>query len=92
LSGVIVVDVLWKYAVTQNVLVQELFDAIALVSQPAPVQAVASMLGPHCSSILSLPTHFTECFRHIHTCKYTSTWLLMVAPSWIQVWFMMSSY
>jgi len=58
--------------VTQNVLVQELFDAIALVSQPAPVRAVASMLGPHCSSILSLPTHFTECFRHIPTCKDTS--------------------
>lgn len=31
LCGVIVVDVLWTYVVTQNVLVQELFDAVALV-------------------------------------------------------------
>lgn len=50
----IVVNLLRKFVVTQNVLVQELFDAIALVLQPAPVQAVAGMLGPHCRSILSL--------------------------------------
>lgn len=66
LCGVMVADRLWKFVVTRNVLVLELFDAVALVWQAAPMQALAIMLDPHCSTTLSLPTHITECFIQVN--------------------------